>query len=155
MLCSGALTDGRIERFGCVCGGLGFVSEPSGSRDAPSFITGKSALLRTVADTRSFHILPSWEFKTIHQNNNININQEQYIRNQNRLYVGPCWAISRLETLLGRIKCYITKTLKPIFSPHFSFSQKEKVISPSNDLILFQSPKTRKYELRDQGYLSI
>jgi len=36
-----------------------FVSAASDSRPPLSFITGKSALLRTLADIRSFHILPS------------------------------------------------------------------------------------------------
>lgn len=56
-LCSGALREGKIMRLVRFC--LGFVPESSESIDPPSFITGKSPLLGTVADTRSFHSLPS------------------------------------------------------------------------------------------------
>ena len=64
-LCSGALTDGRIIRLACVCVDLGFVPASSASRESPSFITGNSPLLRALADTRSFHILPSWRFQKL------------------------------------------------------------------------------------------
>jgi hypothetical protein len=58
-LCSGALRDGRIIRLEWDLRGRG--AGPSDSRaPPPSFITGRSPLLRTVADARSFHILPSW-----------------------------------------------------------------------------------------------
>lgn len=62
-LCSGALRDGRIIRLDREVRGL--VPTSSDSRVPPSFITGRSPLLRTVADTRSFHILPSWWSKGI------------------------------------------------------------------------------------------
>ena len=57
ILCSGALTDGKIIRLDRDVRGLAPAS--SDSSVPPSFITGRSPLLPTVADTRSFHILPS------------------------------------------------------------------------------------------------
>lgn len=56
-LCSGALTDGRIIRLDRDVRGL--IPASSDSSVPPSFITGRSPLLLTVAETRSFHILPS------------------------------------------------------------------------------------------------
>lgn len=60
MLCSGALTDGRIMRFDR---GRGFLTTGSGSAGAgavtPSCGPITSELLRLPADTLSFHILPS------------------------------------------------------------------------------------------------
>lgn len=58
-LCSGALTDGRIIRFRLDWDVRGLVPPPSDSSAPPSIMIGRSPLLRTVADTRSFHILPS------------------------------------------------------------------------------------------------
>lgn len=59
MLCSGALIDGNIIRL---VRGRDFVLGVSGPGGAPasSCIIGKSAVLCTPADTRSFHILPSF-----------------------------------------------------------------------------------------------
>lgn len=59
MLCSGALIDGSIILF---VRGRDFVLGVSGSGGPPvsSCVTAKSALLCTPADTRSFHILPSF-----------------------------------------------------------------------------------------------
>lgn len=57
-LCSGALMEGKIMRLEVA--GLCLVpAVDSDSIDPLSFMMGRSVLLRTVADTRSFQILPS------------------------------------------------------------------------------------------------
>lgn len=56
MLFSGALRDGRIRRLDR--GGLGGLPADSDSLKVPSLIAD-SDIRRTLADTRSFHILPS------------------------------------------------------------------------------------------------
>lgn len=58
-LCSGALIEGKIMRL-MVAGRCLVPAVDSDSIDPLSFMMGRSALLRTVADTRSFQILPSW-----------------------------------------------------------------------------------------------
>jgi hypothetical protein len=57
-LCSRALIEGSINRLDWF--GRGLDSTDSDSRAPPSFTTGTSPLLCTVADTHSFHNLPSY-----------------------------------------------------------------------------------------------
>lgn len=67
-LCSGALIDGSIMRFGKA--GCDLVpAAASGSPDDPSFLSGTSDdLLRTfAAEIRSFHILPSYLHTITHK----------------------------------------------------------------------------------------
>lgn len=65
MLCSGALTDGKIMRFDRCRGFFTATSGSTGAAAPPSCVVGKSELLRLPADTRSFHILPSYTVEEI------------------------------------------------------------------------------------------